>query len=63
MNKYTIKYLFTSVRADGDEYMVPITIDAKSRQSAEAQARLVGFDRFGARFNDNCVDWRVTEGA
>jgi hypothetical protein len=59
MKDHTIRYYFTSTKAWGDDYSVPVTVMAKSRQSAEAQARLIGFDRFGARFNDNCFDWRV----
>jgi hypothetical protein len=54
-----MEYEFTSTRADGDGYKITIDIRADNERAALAVARIEGFRHFGARFNDNCVDWRV----
>lgn len=55
----TIEYEFTSTRADGDNYTRRLSIKADNEQAALNIAHIVGFREFGARFNDNCVDWRI----
>jgi hypothetical protein len=55
----TIEYEFTSTSAYGDNYTRTATVKADNEQAAMTVARIVGFEWFGARFNDNCVDWRV----
>lgn len=55
----TIEYEFTSARADGDNYTRTRVIKAENEQVAINIAGIIGFSEFGARFNDNCIDWRV----
>ena len=58
--QFKILYTFTSTRADGDAYTRTLTVKAKTAQDAlGAIARIEGFRAFGARFNDNCVDWEL----
>jgi hypothetical protein len=56
---FTIEYEFISTKADGDSYTHRLQIKAQNAQSALIIARIEGFRAFGARFNDNCIDWRV----
>lgn len=58
-HEITIEYEFTSVHADGDNYTRTATIRAENESAALKIAHIVGFSEFGARFNDNCIDWRV----
>jgi hypothetical protein len=62
MQSFIIEYEFTSTRADGDNYTLRATVQAKDKLRAIHLARAEGWDRFGARFTDNCVDWRVVAG-
>lgn len=57
---FHIEYEFTSTKADGDTYVRYLDIVAKNLASALSVARIEGFRAFGARFNDNCIDWRQT---
>lgn len=57
--EFTIEYDFVSTRADGDNYTLRIAVKASSVHGAMSIAKIEGFSHFGARFNDNCVDWRV----
>lgn len=57
--EFTIEYEFCSTRADGDNYTREVTVSANDEQAALRVARIVGFEWFGARFNDNCIDWRI----
>lgn len=59
MKTFAMEYEFTSTRADGDNYTRVLHIDARNEQAALNVARIAGFDAFGARFNDNCIDWRI----
>jgi hypothetical protein len=54
---FKITYTFVSTRADGDDYTRSIYIHAANYKAAMAMARTIGFTNYGARFNDNCVDW------
>lgn len=56
---FIIEYEFTSTRADGDNYTRRATVNAKDERAALALARIEGWNCFGARFTDNCVDWQV----
>lgn len=53
-----IAYEFTSTKADGDSYVLHLDIKAKNVAAAMSVACIEGFRAFGARFNDNCIDWR-----
>lgn len=57
----TIEYEFTSTRAYGDSYTRRAYIKAHDERDALAVAHIVGFQWFGARFTDNCFDWRVVK--
>lgn len=57
--EFTIEYEFTSTRAYGDNYTRRATIKATDERAALAVAHIVGFEWFGAAFNDNCIDWRI----
>lgn len=59
--EFKIEYDFTSTKADGDDYSRSIIVKADSARAALAVARIEGFKHFGARFNDNCFDWRIKE--
>ena len=54
-----VEYEFVSSRADGDSYTHIITIRAHNEHAALAVAHIFGFNHFGAKFNDNCIDWRI----
>jgi len=56
---FTLEFEFTPTSADGDNYTRRRTVEAKNAAAALASARLLGWREFGARFTDNCVDWRV----
>jgi len=56
---YTIEYEFTSSRADGDNYTRRRSVRASYAREALVIAGIIGFTEFGARFTDNCVDWRI----
>ena len=56
---FIIEYEFTSTRADGDNYTRRATVKATDKRSAMSVVRIAGWENFGARFTDNCVDWRV----
>ena len=58
---FTIEYEFTSARADGENYTRRATVKAKDERGALSLARIEGWNCFGARFTDNCVDWRVVK--
>lgn len=57
--EYVVEYEFTSTKADGDSYKRRRTIKAKNVCTALLLAKIEGFREFGARFNDNCIDWNV----
>jgi hypothetical protein len=57
--EYTIEFTFTPTKADGDSYTRTAKVQAYTPSAALAIARIVGFQEFGARFNDNCIDWRI----
>jgi squalene cyclase len=57
--EFIIEFEFTSTKADGDSYKRTAIVKAYTPSGALAVARIVGFQEFGARFNDNCIDWRV----
>ena len=57
--EYIVEYEFTSTKADGDSYKRRLTIKAKNVCTALILAKIDGFREFGARFNDNCIDWNV----
>lgn len=59
--KIVIEYEFVSTRADGDAFLRYATVKAENEQAALAVARIVGFEWFGALFNDNCIDWRIAK--
>lgn len=59
--KIVLEYEFTSAFADGDNYTLRIDVRAENEKAALNMARIVGFEWFGAKFNDNCVDWRVVQ--
>lgn len=58
---FIVEFEFTSTRADGNNYTIRRTIRASSAKGAISlvTAANIGFSEFGARFTDNCVDWRV----
>ena len=56
---FMVEFEFTSSKADGDNYTRRIPVKAKTARDAENAARIAGWDAFGARFTENCVDWRV----
>ena len=56
---FKLQFEFTSSKAYGDNYTLVATTKATDERAALAVAHLVGFEWFGARFNDNCVDWRL----
>jgi len=56
---FKVEYEFTSVHAYGDNYTRRAIVKAMTAQEAITIARIEGFSLFGARFTDNCVDWRV----
>ena len=58
---FTVEFEFTSTAAYGDNYTRRITVKAKTAREADNAARIAGWEAFGARFTDNCVDWRVIE--
>lgn len=57
--EFKMEYEFTSTKADGNSYSRTVNISADSEKAAYAAARIEGFTQFGARFTDNCVDWRI----
>lgn len=56
---FIIEFTFTSTKADGESYTRTALARAYTPSGALAIARIVGFQEFGARFTDNCIDWRV----
>jgi hypothetical protein len=58
---FIVEFEFTSTSADKDNYTIRRTIRASSARSALSLVKTasIGFSEFGARFTDNCVDWRV----
>jgi hypothetical protein len=59
--EFTIEYEFTSIEAHGGNYTRTRLVKAQDEQTALAVARIVGFSEFGARFNENCIDWRIAQ--
>jgi 1,2-phenylacetyl-CoA epoxidase PaaB subunit len=59
MKAFNIEFEFTSSKAYGDNYKLYATVEAKNAEQALNIAHIVGFKQFGARFNDNCIDWRI----
>ena len=60
MLKFKVTYLFTSTKADGEEYRRTRLMDAASSfDLTDDLIRAEGFREFGARFTDNCTDWTV----
>lgn len=57
----TIEYEFSSSRADGDSYKRRAVVKADNEQAALNVAHTIGFEWFGAAFNDNCFDWRIVK--
>ncbi|MER8924293.1 hypothetical protein [Mesorhizobium sp. M0859] len=57
--EFIIEYEFSSTSAYGDSYTRRVTVSAEHEKEALYVARIVGFERFGARFTDNCFDWRI----
>lgn len=62
MENFTVEFEFTSTKAYGENYTMTRVIRAKNAQAAIVSAKLIGFSEFGARFTDNCVDWRILKG-
>jgi hypothetical protein len=60
---FTVEFEFTSTQAYGDNYTRRIAVKAETAREAETVARFAGWEEFGARFTDNCVDWRVVNDA
>jgi len=58
-SKFKITFFFTSTSAYGDSYTHQRTIEARNLAGAESVARIIGFKEFGARFSDNCYDWKA----
>jgi len=59
MREFIIEYEFTSSVANGKNYTHTATVKAKNEKEALRVAHITGFNQFGARFNDNCIDWRI----
>lgn len=55
----TVEFEFVSIHAYGDSYTICIIIKADDERAALNVAHIVGFEYWGARFNDNCIDWRI----
>jgi hypothetical protein len=55
MKPVTIRYFFTSTRADGDGYTRDRVVKARDHRAALQIARAIGFREFGAKF----TDWQV----
>lgn len=54
-----IEYEFVSTKAYGDNYTLTLAVSASNEKAALNIAHIMGFKVFGARFNDNCIDWRI----
>lgn len=57
--EFKVEFEFVSSKADGNNYSRTLNIKAENEKSALNIARLEGFSAFGARFTDNCVDWKI----
>lgn len=58
---FNVKFHFTSSKAGGDDFSHVVKVEAKDRNAAYILARIVGWDRFGNLFSENCFDWDITE--
>lgn len=56
---FRVQYLFVSSKAYGEDYAITVDIKARDAKSALTIAGIEGFSRFGARFTENCIDWRI----
>lgn len=60
MKEFTVQFIFSSTRADGDGYTMNVTVKAKDATSAANMAWFERVHHFGARA-DNALDCRTIE--
>lgn len=59
--EFVLEFEFTSTQANNNSYTRRATVKATNEQAALNVAHIIGFEQFGARFNDNCFDWRIVK--
>ena len=57
--KFIVTCEFSSVHADGQAYKVDVEVMAESAASAEHILNINRVTWFGAKGNDNLLDWRA----